>query len=265
MSRSLDTKVTHHVVLFSGGIGSWAAAQRVKPQPDDRFTLLFTDTKIEDEDLYRWLDEAATSVRGAELVTIADGRDVWELFNDENMIGNTRADICSRVLKRDLARKWIHDNCDPAETIVYMGIDWTEMHRYERAAPRWLPYELKAPLCESPLLSKQEMLAWATDLGLTPPRLYEMGFPHNNCGGFCIKQGHAAFVHLLKVLPDRYAYHEQKERDFRERTGKNVAILRSRKNDETIPLTLEELRLDAELGGDQQEFDWGGCGCMVDD
>lgn len=255
----------NHVVLFSGGIGSWAAAKRVRYEPGDKVTLLFTDTKTEDEDLYRWLGQAAASVRGAELVTIADGRDVWELFNDENMIGNTRADICSRVLKRDLAREWINTNCDPADTIVYMGIDWTEMHRYERAAPRWLPYELKAPLCESPLLSKAELLAWATDLGLTPPRLYSLGFPHNNCGGFCVKQGQAAFIHLLKTLPERYAYHEQKERDFRERTGKDVAILRDRRNGSTAPMTLEALRVHAELGGSQESFEWGGCGCMVDE
>ena len=175
-----------HVVLFSGGIGSWAAAKRVHAsmgRHSDELVLLFTDTKTEDEDLYRFIEEAAADV-GGELVTIADGRDVWEVFFDNRMIGNTRADICSRVLKRDLARDWIETNCDPDDSVIYMGIDWTEIHRFDRAAPRWLPYTLKAPMTESPLLSKQDVLKWATGLGLRPPRLYEMGFPHNNCGGF---------------------------------------------------------------------------------
>ena len=86
---------------------------------------------MEDEDVYRFLPEAADNV-GGQLVTIADGRDVWEVFFDEKMIGNTRVDICSRILKRDLARKWIENKYEPGEVIVYMGIDWTEIHRYER-------------------------------------------------------------------------------------------------------------------------------------
>lgn len=56
------------VVLFSGGLGSWAAAKRtVARHGTEGVTLLFTDTKAEDEDLYRWLPVAAANV-GAPLV-----------------------------------------------------------------------------------------------------------------------------------------------------------------------------------------------------
>lgn len=43
-----------HVVMFSGGIGSWATAQRVidKYGPD-AVTLLFADVLGEDQDCYR--------------------------------------------------------------------------------------------------------------------------------------------------------------------------------------------------------------------
>lgn len=109
---------------------------------------------------------------------------------------------------------------------------------------------MRAPLTEPPYLTKPELLAWAADEGIRPPRLYELGFPHNNCGGFCVKQGHAAFANLLEQLPDRFAYHEAKEAEFRETTGKHAAILRER----------------AEAGGQQLALDdWGGCGCMVDE
>ena len=41
-----------HLVYFSGGVGSWAAAKRVAQREDvDQLTLLFADTLIEDEDL----------------------------------------------------------------------------------------------------------------------------------------------------------------------------------------------------------------------
>ena len=92
----------------------------------------------------------------------------------------------------------------------------------------------------------------------------KMGFPHNNCGGFCIKGGHSSFALLLKQMPDRYAFHEQKEREFRERTGKNVSILRDRSNGETKPLTLQELRERIESGNSVSAFDWGSCSCFAE-
>lgn len=52
-----------HVVMFSGGAGSWAAAKRVAERHGTAdLTLLFTDTLMEDEDLYRFLHEAAAAV-----------------------------------------------------------------------------------------------------------------------------------------------------------------------------------------------------------
>lgn len=249
------------VVLFSGGIGSWAATHRLLAHGYEP-TLLFTDTLIEDDDLYRFLDDASADL-GLPVTRIADGRTPWELFEDEGFIGNTRVDICSRVLKRDLARKWI-DTRYPEGTTVAVGMDWQEIHRYDRAKPRWEPHNLIAPLIEPPLLSKQEMIQWARDRDLEPPRLYGLGFPHNNCGGFCIKQGQGAFVRLLQTIPERYAEHETQEEAFRERTGKDVAVLRDRRDGETKPLTLRQLREEYETGGDQLDlFDMGGCNCMI--
>ena len=48
--------------MFSGGIGSWAAAKRVRVEPGDSLILLFTDTLIEDPDLYRFLGQAAAKL-----------------------------------------------------------------------------------------------------------------------------------------------------------------------------------------------------------
>ena len=254
-----------HVVLFSGGVGSWAAAKRVAAEHGtENLYLLFTDTKSEDEDLYRFLPEAAENV-GGQLIWIADGRDVWETFFDRQFIGNTRVDVCSKALKRDMSRKWFKDNCDPANTVVYLGIDWSELHRYEKARPRWEPFELKAPLCEPPYLTKDQIFDWLASEGIKRPRLYDMGMPHNNCGGFCVKAGHAQFVRLLQVMPERYKYHEEKEEEVRLTTGKDVAILKDRRGGTTKPLTLKVLRERVENGEYKSKRldDWGGCGCFA--
>jgi len=258
--------MTQHVVMFSGGAGSWAAARRVASEHGTgRLTLLFADTLIEDADLYRFLDEAAANV-GGELVTIADGRTPWEVFRDVRFLGNTRVDPCSRVLKREILDRWLVDNCDPHDTVVYLGISWDEAHRLTRASARFAAkgWTCRAPLCEEPLPPMGT--AWALDAlraaGIEPPRLYAMGFPHNNCGGFCIKAGKAHFALLLRRMPDRYAYHEAQEESLRAELG-DVSILRDRTGGTTTPMTLRAFRdrVQSQLSFDSDE--WGGCGCFA--
>ena len=255
---------TQHIVMFSGGTGSWGAARRVADRyGTENLTLLFADTKMEDDDLYRFIDEAAADV-GGEFVNIADGRDPWEVFFDVRFLGNTRIDPCSRMLKRDLMRTWLEERYDPSEVRCYIGIDWTEEHRIERARARWAPWPISAPLCEPPYLQKHQLHAWLDVRGIELPQLYRDGFAHNNCGGFCIKSGQAQFERLLRTYPERYAYHERREQELREFLGKDISILRDRRGGKTRPMTLRTFR--ERLGVDSTAFDaaeWGGCGCAL--
>ncbi len=257
---------TRHIVLFSGGIGSWGAARRLADNGVGPLTLLFTDTLTEDEDLYRFIREAAADV-GGELVWLKEGRDVWDVFFDEKMIGNNRAAICSRILKRQQARQWIEDNTEAANTTIYLGIDWSEDHRYQTAIPHWEPWTVAAPLCDPPYIDRSDLLADLECRHIDAPRLYAMGFPHNNCGGFCVRAGHGTFAKLLEHLPERFAYHEAKEQEWRDTFGKDVAILRDRTGGTVTPLTLRSFREGIE-SNQTQSFDFGdlgGCGCMLDE
>lgn len=256
-----------HVVMFSGGVGSWMAAKRVAAQyGTDDLALLFTDTMMEDEDLYRFIDEAAANV-GAPLHKIADGRTPWEVFRDERFLGNSRIDPCSKILKRQLADKWLEEHYDPAETTVYVGIDWSEEHRFTRleARKKAQGWTYAAPLCSPPWLTKRAMFGALKAEGIELPRLYKLGFSHNNCGGFCIKAGHGHFANLLKQMPDRYAEHEAREQEFREFLGKPVSILTDTTGGSKKPLTLRDFRIRVESGGQVDMFDIGGCGCFLDD
>jgi hypothetical protein len=252
-----------HVVNLSGGLCSWMAARRVMEQyGNGDMTLLFADVKMEDEDLYRFLNDVERDI-GVEIIRIADGRTPWEVFKDERFLGNSRVDPCSRILKRELLDRWHRNNCDVLDTIIHVGLTWDE-GRLERFAARMAPWKVSAPLCNPPYLTKSDLMYLASQHGIEPPRLNREGFPHNNCGGFCVKAGQAQFALLLRTHPERYAFHEQKERELREYLGKDVSILRDRSNNEVKPLTLEALRLRIECGQRMDEFDWGGCGCAID-
>jgi hypothetical protein len=254
-----------HVVMFSGGLGSWAAAKRVAERyGTDRLTLLFADTHMEDEDLYRFLAEAAVNV-GGNLVRIEDGRDPWQVFFDERFLGNSKIDPCSRILKRQLKDRWLDQHCDPESTTVYVGIDWSEIHRFERLRQRGADagWTYQSPLCDPPYLAKREIVEWLNREGIRRPRLYDLGFVHNNCGGFCIKAGQAHFKRLLETMPERYAYHEQKEQEIRGLLG-DVSIMRDRSiKGGGRPLTLRQFREKIQAGQQCDLFDWGGCGCFV--
>jgi hypothetical protein len=246
------------VVLFSGGIASWAAARRLADQGRE-MTLLFTDTMTEDEDLYRFLDEAAADI-GAPLVKVSDGRDIWQVFKDERFLGNTRVDPCSRVLKREKSREWLAENAPDASVVI--GFDWTEVHRLERSRKAWAPRVVEAPMTEPPYRLRAELIADLEARGIRPPRLYGLGFEHNNCGGGCVKAGRSHFVQLLQVFPARYAEWEANEEDVRQHIGADVSILRDRRDGDTRPMTLRLLREEVEAGVAQPLWDIGGCACF---
>lgn len=257
--------------MFSGGVGSWAAAKRVVAAHGTENTkLLFTDTNFEDEDTYRFLHEAAANT-GAELIILDNGgKDIWDVFKHNKFLGNSRVDICSRVLKREPADKWIRDNYAPDEVICYIGIDWSEIHRYERLHPRKLPYIYKAPLCDPPYLTKAEIQKWAESEGIEQQRLYKIGMPHANCGGGCVKAGLGHWRQLYRQWPERYKLWEQKEQQLYTDVPNAKPFLRKTENGIKRYLTLKELReeyLDPEAADAKcriDMYDFGGCGCFSD-
>jgi hypothetical protein len=257
----------HHVVMFSGGVGSYCAAKRVITQHwPEPVTLLFADTCMEDEDLYRFLDDASRAL-DVPITRIADGRTPWQVFKDRRFLGNSRVDLCSRILKRELMDEWITKNFpDPTTVRCYVGIDWNEEHRFTRMAPRKLPYVYEAPMIAAPFMLKEQMLDVLKQDGVEIPRLYTMGFAHNNCGGFCVKAGVGSFKTLLKHLPERYAYHEAQEAALAEHLGKPITILRRQRGKVKRLLSLKTLREEVQSGKDDrsEDFDIGGCGCALE-
>ena len=260
-----------HIVMLSSGLCSLEEADRTKEKYGvENMVNVFADVKGsstnphdgEDEDNYRFLEEAVAYI-GAPLIRVKHGLSVWEHFFKERMMGSSRSPLCSVDLKRDILDKWQQENCDPNHTILHFGLGWDEPHRVDAIREAKAPWRVECLSCEPPYLTKPQLIEKYKAKGICPPRLYKMGFPHANCGGFCVKAGQAQFALLLRTMPERYAYHEQKEREFRAMVGKDVSILRDRRGGKTKTLTLQQLRerLDANLTIDFQE--WGGCGCVI--
>ena len=119
-------------------------------------------------------------------------------------------------------------------------------------------------MTEAPYIDKRQMREWLEREGIEEPRLYKLGFSHNNCGGFCVKAGQAHFALLLKTMPERFAFHEKKEQEMREFLGGDYSILTYERKRQKHFLPLSELRRRIEQQLPFDMFDWGGCGCAID-
>lgn len=232
-----------HVVQYSSGIGSWAAAQRVAAtHGTDRLVLLFADVLTEDDDNYRFLYDSADQL-GVPITRVCDGRTPWEVFADKRFLGNSRFAPCTGTLKIRPCRAWLNAHAESASTVLYVGLEASPRDRRRAAAitAGWSPWRVEYPMLAEPLMTKQEMLDWSRSLGLTPPRLYDLGFGHANCAGACVRAGQAQWRHLLRVFPDRFAKAEAYEQRLRAQLG-DVAILRRTRAGRTTPLPLRQLR-----------------------
>lgn len=296
------------IAKISGGVGSYSAARRFADQNGSgQLELLFTDTLCEDQDAYRFLIAGAANLYGIQLPNgflpeiggfpawedrlayktfvvdlalrataliprlhwLIDGRDVWDIYEKERFLGNSSADPCSKILKRESADRWLRQNCDPLHTLVIVGIDYEEVERFEGNAKTGAKglrrrmaekgWTFVAPLCDRPLLSWADRRRRLIDEGLWLPRLNQMGFAHNNCGGFCCKGGQGHFKKLLNEFPERYAYAERRENEIREVLG-DVSMLQDRRGGEKKPLTLGMLR--DRILDDVEASDMGACGCF---
>jgi len=248
------------LVFYSGGISSYLAAKRCCAKyGKDNVTLLFTDVNYEHPSLYEFLHKGV-ELLGCELTIIdANGMNPFDVFKKVKLMGNTRIDPCSRVLKRELSIKYVEEHAK--DHLLCIGYDWTEGSRMVKAQKHWRQ-EVICPMADAPYLTREQMQAEVIADGLEVPYLYKIGMAHNNCSGFCVKAGQGHYAVLLREDRDLYLQHENKEQEVYDHIGKTNPFLRVTVNGELNYMTLRQFRMHREKSGQCDLFDVGGCGCF---
>lgn len=279
-------KRVKHIVMFSGGLSSFVTAHLVCEKfGKENVMLLFSDTKFEHSSLYTFVSESAEKL-GCQLVTVADGRNPWDVFFDERFIGNTRVANCSRELKAKPMDNWLIENFKPWECICYFGFDITEIHRYTQPGEEYfksikyrkLPYYYDCPLMWKPYTLRESFNDILKLYNIDIPYLYTIGAPNNNCNMRCVKGGIDQRKRQLKYFPEIYKQDEELEQKFikevnsTNKKGKGHAGLvriqtqEAKKNKEEY-ITLKEFREIIESSQlsmfDQLMNDESQCGCFV--
>lgn len=251
-----------HIVSVSSGLGSaylWAIVLAEHPDAIG----VFADVNGEDADNYRFLDEVHKLLGGGLVRLDNDGRTIWDVFRKTRFLGNARVDTCSRELKREPIERWLTDNCDKADTLLHIAVDWTEAHRIDAIRGGWGDKGWQTAFWMADrFLDKHHALAWADEVGILPPSLTRDGWPHANCGGGCVRAGMGQFAALLVQRPKAFAEWERNEAEFREWIGKDVAILRDRRGGDAKPMPLTELRVRVGRGEIKPNLGDGSCNCM---
>ena len=264
-----------HIVSLSGGVGSYFTLKRVIENHGKQDVIpVFMDTLAEDGDLYRFLHDIEKKL-DVQIIRLCVGITPIELAFKDKFLYNSRVARCSVELKSKPFAEWVRNNYKPDECILYLGIDWAETHRKQAIIRNYDPYRVEFPMCEKPFLDKNEMVQMLKEDEIEIPRLYKLGFSHNNCKGCCVKAGIGQYRNLL--MKDRITFleMENKEEAFRNKYGKDVSILKRKGK----PFTLKMLRLTVEQQPEQLSLfdieydpltkdecnDIGGCSCFIGD
>ncbi len=198
-----------HIILYSGGASSAYTAYLVNQKYHENTILLHTPTYSEHPDADRFRKQFAEYIN-LPITVQADGRNIWQLIDDEHCLPSDRIPFCSRILKVEQAMHFYNNMKD--EFVVYLGYDMSEWRRAQRTSARLLHEGINA---EYPLLktgmSNNDIKKFIRDelrICLPEPYLY---LNHNNCLP-CFKGGKAHFYQIWRYYPEYYEKAEKAEK-----------------------------------------------------
>ncbi len=177
-----------HVVQFSGGAASAVVAKMVVDQfGKDHTVLLHHDTKSEDPDTYRFIDDVSNYL-DVPITDRSDGRDLWQLINDNKCLPSHFIPFCTRILKTEQGAKYFKGlDADAIDYVQYNGFGPDEWRRIQRATLRCesLGRKVESPLYKSNITDPKSIIC--DQWGIKLPNAYKH-LKHNNCIP-CFKAG----------------------------------------------------------------------------
>jgi hypothetical protein len=233
-----------HIVSFSTGLSSALTVERVLARyGKEATTVVFMDTKIEDEDNYRFMDDCRRRW-DVPIVVLAEGRTPYQVFTDQHVIPNSLVAPCTQKLKIGMFTAWLETQSKPIT--IHIGYDFTEIDRCEKTQRAYekLGHSVDFPLLWQPYEYRRYSVIAREEWGIEPPLMYSLGYTHANCGGRCVKQGQGDWIRTLINFPERYMAAEDWEEGMRAQgePWSNYAICKDQSNGEVTAITLREIR-----------------------
>ena len=147
-----------HVVLFSGGLSSaYVAWMVLQKQEKKDVILLHTPTYTENHDADTFRHKVARYL-GLPITEWGDGRNLWELIEDNNCIPGQFIPFCTQQLKQKMKEQFYNYLDSIGEDYIeYVGFGAEEWKRVQKAIARneKIDRKVKFPIFEQSIPSSE--------------------------------------------------------------------------------------------------------------
>jgi hypothetical protein len=195
------------VSWFSAGISSAVATKIVIDQVDK---IIYQHVDDQHEDTLRFLKDCEKWFGKPIEVIQSPFKTVENVVLFTRWVRGPSGAACSRMLKKELRMQWESDN--PGLHTYVWGMDY-DKDEVKRAGNRTkaVPYMNHLfPLIENKI-TKPECHAILEKAKISRPKMYELGYPNNNCVG-CLKGGMGYWNKIRVDFPEVFASRAKLER-----------------------------------------------------
>lgn len=195
------------VCWFSCGVSSFVACYLAK----DIDRIIYTHIENQHPDSLRFLHDCEQILgREIEILQSDKYKSVDDVIEKTKCINTAYGAPCTKWLKKQVRKDWERENWEH-HTYVW-GYDTNEKRRADRVMDTMTDFEHEFPLIEHGL-SKKECHGIAEKLGLKRPKMYDLGYPNNNCIG-CVKGGMGYWNKIRVDFPDVFERRARQEREI---------------------------------------------------
>lgn len=201
------------VVWYSCGVSSFIAGLLTSNLKEAEWIRIMLPD--EEADSERFLKDCEEYV-GINIKTIQDKdkRSVNDIIRKKRFLNSPHGGPCTGPLKRQVRIEWEKDNINLDEEIVtyVWGFDKEEQHRADRMVEAFPEFKHEFPLIDAGL-TKADCHGILKELGIKRPRMYDLGFPNNNCI-MCLKAGMGTMNFTRKNFPEAFEERAKLEREI---------------------------------------------------
>jgi 3'-phosphoadenosine 5'-phosphosulfate sulfotransferase (PAPS reductase)/FAD synthetase len=199
MVRSVEMK---HIILYSGGISSAYVAWMVAQKEDKKdITLLHTPTYSENHDADIFRHQVARYI-GLPITEWGDGRNIWEIIEDNHCIPGQFIPFCTQQLKQKMKEQYYKTLDD--DFIEYVGFGSEEYRRVQRAYARneAIGRKTSFPIFDAKIPSDEIKRIITEEWKIKLPKAYD-DLNHNNCIP-CFKAGKDSWRIYWSKYPEQF-------------------------------------------------------------
>lgn len=191
------------VSWFSAGVSSAVATKLSKP---DRIIYIHIDDQHEDtirfvDDCEKWFGQTITRIQHSL-------KDVESACQRAGCVTMFHMAPCTKFLKKETRKIWEKEN--PGRHTYIWGYDCNERGRMERLVAAMPDYDHEFPLAD---ITKKEAHGILERAGIRRPKMYDLGYPNNNCVG-CLKGSMGYWNKIRTDFPKVFAKRVAMERRF---------------------------------------------------